>query len=154
MEINGVIVKELEKFDDMRGWLLEYYRQDEVKKENYAVMSYISLTKPGMARGPHEHKEQSDYFCFLGTSVFKIYLWDNRINSPTYRKKVTLTAEKDKPLVVIIPPHVVHAYKNAGKDAGLAINCPNRLFRGMGKNQAVDEIRYEDVRDCPFVLDD
>lgn len=154
MEINGVIVRELEKFEDTRGWLLEYYRQDEVEKENYAAMSYISLTKPGMARGPHEHKNQSDYFCFLGTSVFKIYLWDNRINSPAYRKKITLTAKKDKPLAVIIPPSVVHAYKNVGKDAGLAINCPNRLFRGLGKKQDVDEIRYEDVSNCPFKLED
>jgi len=35
-------------------------------------MSHISYTKPcGIARGPHEHNEQTDIFCFLGTGKFR-----------------------------------------------------------------------------------
>ena len=65
--INGVEVRKLKIYHDTRGWLTEIYRQDET---NYRpVMAYLSETKPGVVRGPHEHKNQSDFFVFLAPGV-------------------------------------------------------------------------------------
>jgi len=50
-------------------------------------MSYISQTEPGIIRGPHEHKDQADLFCFIGPSTFRLYLWDARKGSPTFGQK-------------------------------------------------------------------
>ena len=61
--IDGVIIKKLETFGDSRGWLMEVFRQDEFEHE--PVMAYVSETKPGVIRGPHEHKDQSDFLAFL-----------------------------------------------------------------------------------------
>ena len=61
--INGVIVKELKKYEDDRGYLIETYRRDEV--DLGVAMSYLSLTLPSVARGPHEHVYQTDYFIFF-----------------------------------------------------------------------------------------
>jgi len=61
-------------------------------------------------------------------------------------------AGEDEPSIVIIPPRVVHAYKNIGEEEGLVINCPNRLFMGHGKKGPVDEIRYEDDAGSPYTL--
>ena len=47
-------------------------------------MAYVSLTHPGVSRGPHEHVEQADYFCFIGSGVSRVYLWDARKGSPTF----------------------------------------------------------------------
>jgi dTDP-4-dehydrorhamnose 3,5-epimerase len=117
-------------------------------------MAYLSSTKPGVARGPHEHKKQSDLFCFLGFTTFKVYLWDNRTKSPTFRKKFIFVCPKNKPTFVIVPPGVIHAYKNIGKIEGLVFNSPNRLYKGRRRTQKVDEIRHEDQLDSPFKLDD
>ena len=77
--IDGVIIKRLNKYQDERGWLAEIYRSDEF---NYQpVMSYISVTKPNVIRGPHEHRFQSDCFIFIGPGSFKLYLWDGRIEN-------------------------------------------------------------------------
>ncbi len=151
--IEGVQVRPLKRFADKRGWLMELFRKDEVDSEFLPVMTYISMTNPGVARGPHEHIDQADYFCFAGPSDFKVYLWDNRKNSSTYLNMTELVAGESAPSVVIVPKNVVHAYKNIGDKDGLVINCPNRLFKGQGKKDPVDEVRYEEDVNSPYRLD-
>jgi dTDP-4-dehydrorhamnose 3,5-epimerase len=146
--VEGVFTKKLTVYDDSRGWLTEIFRNDETGFR--PAMSYISMTKPGVARGPHEHLHQSDYFCFFGN--FRLYLWDNRKESPTYGEKMILDTE-GAPHVAIVPPRVVHAYKNVGSADALVVNLPDRLFKGEKKAFPVDEVRHEDDPGSPFTLD-
>jgi len=143
-EIKGVVISDLRKFTDARGWLVELFRQDELNAEFYPVMAYTSLTKPGVTRGPHEHVSQADLFCFLGPSNFKLRLWDNRADSETFNHMTTLVVGEDNPKAVLIPARVVHAYQNIGSIPGIVFNCPNRLYMGVNKKETVDEIRHED----------
>ncbi len=152
-KIHDVIIRDLKKFVDDRGWLAELFREDEVDQQFMPVMSYISVTRPGIARGPHEHADQADMFAFIGPSNFKIYLWDSRKNSPTFQNKFVFIAGEDAPKSVIVPAGVVHAYKNIGAVDGTVVNLPNRLFAGKGKKERVDEIRHENRTDTVFQLD-
>ena len=152
-KIEGVIVRELVKYIDERGWLTEVFREDELDREHMPVMGYISTTQPGVARGPHEHVDQTDNFGFLGPSNFKVYLWDNRKQSPTFMVRQVVFAGEDGPKSVLIPPGVVHAYKNVSGKPGMVINFANRLFAGRGKKEKVDEIRHEDDPNTMFRLD-
>jgi dTDP-4-dehydrorhamnose 3,5-epimerase len=151
--IDGVIWMPLRKYHDSRGWLCELFRHDELAVEFHPAMAYISATEPGVARGPHEHVDQADYFCFLGPSNFKMYLWDTRPASPTYRAYQTDVVGADKPMALIVPAGVVHAYKNVGAEPGLVFNCPNRLYKGPGRKEPVDEIRHEEDTHSRFRLD-
>jgi dTDP-4-dehydrorhamnose 3,5-epimerase len=83
-EIEGVIINELPKYTDERGYLIETFQEDTFPSRIKPVMNYISFTKSGIARGPHEHREQTDIFYFIGPGNFRIKLWDNRQNSSTY----------------------------------------------------------------------
>jgi dTDP-4-dehydrorhamnose 3,5-epimerase len=152
-DIDGVIWKPLKKYHDARGWLLELYREDELPEEFHPVMAYISLTEPGIARGPHEHVDQADYFCFIGPSNFKMYLWDNRPTSKTYRAIQTDIVGIDKPMALVVPKGVVHGYKNVGAEQGVVLNCANRLYKGPGKKEPVDEIRHEEAHGSIFKMD-
>jgi dTDP-4-dehydrorhamnose 3,5-epimerase len=152
-KIHDVLVRPLTKHLDERGWLAELFRKDEIGEDVMPTMAYISMTLPGIARGPHEHVEQTDCFCFLGPSNFKVYLWDRREDSPTCRTRQVFYAGIDAPAMVVIPPGVVHAYKNVGAENGIVFNAPNRLYAGEGKKQPVDEIRHEDMEGSPFRLD-
>jgi len=152
-EINDVIVYPIRKFNDDRGWLAELFRHDDIAAEYHPAMSYISFTKPGVQRGPHEHIDQADLFCFIGPSVFMLRLWDNRPTSPTFHNVMTLSVGEDKPAAVIIPKGVVHCYKNIGPVDGMVINCPNRLYMGEGRREPVDEIRHEDDPDTIYRMD-
>jgi dTDP-4-dehydrorhamnose 3,5-epimerase len=150
--IAGVVWKPLLKLGDERGWLCELFREDELLVDIRPRMMYLSETLPGVRRGPHEHREQTDYFCFLGPSTFEIHLWDNRPTSPSYWVHETALAGADRPTILIVPPGIVHAYRNVGPVPGLIVNCPNQLYRGAGKQDAVDEIRHEDDPHSPFRL--
>ncbi len=86
-KIQDVVVYPLKKFVDERGWLCELFRHDEIAEEFYPAMAYLSVTEPNVQRGPHEHVDQADLFCFIGTGNFKLRLWDNRETSPTYQKR-------------------------------------------------------------------
>ncbi|MBI5055414.1 MAG: dTDP-4-dehydrorhamnose 3,5-epimerase family protein [Nitrospirae bacterium] len=147
-KVEGLLIKELSLFKDNRGWLGEIIREDE--SEIKPVMSYLSMTNPGLVRGPHEHKEQTDVFCFIGR--FRVYLWDNRKTSATYRESKTI--DTDVPTVVIVPPGIVHAYRNTGDGEGIVINLPDRLYKGWGKKEPVDEVRYEEDPLSPFRMNE
>lgn len=153
-KIQDVIVYPLGKIVDERGWLAEIFRQDGIEREFHPAMAYVSFTEQGFERGPHEHREQADLFCFLGPSNFKLRMWDNRNDSPTFRYVMTLFVGADNPQAVIIPKGIAHAYKNIGSEKGMVINCPNRLFMGEGKREEADEIRYEDDPDSIFQIND
>ena len=153
-EIQDVVVRDLRKFDDRRGWLCELFRHDEVAPDFLPAMAYISSTNAGITRGPHEHVDQADLFCFIGPSNFKLRMWDNRPDSPTFGKVMTLVVGADNPKAVIVPKGVVHAYQNVGDVDGIVINCPNRLYAGEGRREPVDEIRHEDDADTIFRMDD
>ena len=56
-------------------------------------------------------------------------------------------------MLLIIPAGIAHAYRNVGDVDGIVFNCPNRLYKGPGRKEPVDEIRHEDHRDSPFALD-
>ena len=152
-KIHDVVIRDLKKIVDGRGWLAELFREDEVEQQFMPMMSYISVTHPGIARGPHEHVDQADMFAFIGPSNFKVYLWDARKNSPTFQNRLVFIAGEDAPKSVIIPPGVVHAYKNVGASEGTVVNLPNKLFAGKGKKEPVDEIRHENRTDTLFQLD-
>ena len=152
-EIKGVIIEKLNKFYDERGFLAETFRIDNLPKEIKPMMSYISYTKPGITRGPHEHKKQTDIFCFMGPGNFRIKLWDNRKESKTFRYCMKIIGGEDNPIRVIVPPGVVHGYKNISQEVdGMVLNYPDKLYRGWDRKEEVDEIRHEDNED-EFYLD-
>ena len=152
-EINDVQFRWLQRFDDERGWLAELFRNDELPHTQHPAMAYVSETKSGVARGPHEHVEQTDVFVFLGPGDFDLYLWDARADSSTFGNKIKRRVGQSAPSSVVIPPGVVHAYKNVSNVPGWVFNAPNQLYAGQGKKGPVDEIRHEDDVDSPFQLD-
>jgi len=147
--IKDVIIKKLEKFSDERGWLSEIFRSDT--SDFSPVMGYVSQTKPGVVRGPHEHLQQSDFFIFL-IGKFRLYLWDNRQGVSNYRELEAIEVGDNNPCSVIVPPGVVHAYECISEADGLVINLPNKLFKGQDKKEEIDEVRWESREDSPFVV--
>lgn len=148
--IQDLIIRKIERFSDERGSLGEFFREDESTFR--PAMSYLSVTHPGFVRGPHEHVKQSDFFVFMGPGDFELHLWDNRENSPTKGEYQKLTVGSENPVAVIVPPGVVHGYKNISAVDAYCINLPDKLYKGEGKKDEVDEIRWEQTENSPFII--
>lgn len=147
-QIEGVVVRSLGRYTDARGWLTELFRQDELPEGYFPAMGYLSMTHPGVARGPHEHREQTDGFGFL-SGTYEVTLWENRPNRE--RMKEVFLLGEENPAFVIVPPGVVHAYRNVGQFDAVVLNFPNQLYAGWGRKEPVDEIRHEEI-DSEFQL--
>ena len=124
------------------------------KKSSFPVMSYISSTDPGITRGPHEHVDQADLFCFLARQLLSC-------GCGTIASLGNLQLRPILSLLVRIirirccSPGVVHAYQNVGETEGIVINCPNRLYMGDSKGRKNDdEIRHEDDPETIYRVDD
>jgi dTDP-4-dehydrorhamnose 3,5-epimerase len=151
--IEGVIIDKLNKLIDSRGFLLETFRADNLPNDLRPVMSYISYTRPGITRGPHEHLGQTDIFCFMGPGNFRIKLWDNRKESRSFGYCMETRGGENNPMRVIVPPGVVHGYQNISPSIdGMVLNYPDKLYRGWENKEKVDEVRHEDEKD-DFYLD-
>ena len=147
--IPGVVIKPVRRYNDDRGWLMELFRDDELPTNFTPAMGYVSLTKPGVARGPHEHASQTDGFVFLNGS-YELYLWENRPGFDDAHE-VHEVGEAN-PVVAFVPPGVVHAYRNVGKEEAFVLNFPDKLYAGWGRSEPVDEIRHEDEERSKFKL--
>jgi dTDP-4-dehydrorhamnose 3,5-epimerase len=148
-QIEGVVMKSMKRYTDNRGWLIELFRDDELPEGFKPVMSYISVTLPGVSRGPHEHVNQTDGFIFLFGKM-ELHLWESRSGKGD-RHEVHVVV-KDNPIFVTVPPGVVHAYKNVGEEDGMVLNFPDKLYAGWGKKEPVDEIRHEEEVGSRFKL--
>jgi len=145
-----VIIKTLNRYDDERGWLAEIFRNDETDFK--PAMGYVSKTLPGVVRGPHEHRKQSDCFIFSGPGDFELHLWDRRRGSATEGEYTKLTVGESAPTLVIVPPGVVHGYKCVSDIPAYSINLPDALYKGAGKKEEIDEIRWEQDPNSPYVI--
>ena len=106
-QLTGVIIKPMRRFTDPRGWLIELFRDDELPEGFKPVMGYVSATHPGVARGPHEHVDQTDGFVFLYGRM-ELHLWENRPGKPER--------------------HEVHVVRRTGERPGYA-RLPHRAGR-------------------------
>ena len=142
--IHDVIIQEKPVYSDHRGWLSELYRTDDLITI-YPEMAYLSCTKPGTSRGPHEHATQTDHFFFI-SGTWGVKLWDPRPSTPNYLHQFVVRT----PTLVTVPPGVIHAYANMGLHSALVLNLPNQLYKGLRKTTPVDEIRHEDNPNYPL----
>jgi len=46
----------------------------------------------------------------------------------------------------------VHGYKNISNVDGWCINMPDKLYKGEGKSEEVDEIRWESNIESPYKI--
>lgn len=130
---------------------MELFRDDELPNSFDPAMGYLSVTHPGVARGPHEHVDQTDGFAFLSGS-FRLYLWENRPDAGEAR--LVMDVGEDNPVFVTVPPGVVHAYKNVGVVDAFVLNFPDQLYAGVNRSQPIDEIRHEEDEDSRFGMDE
>lgn len=145
----GIFTWALKPYTDARGSLIELFRSDTLPDGFVPEMGYISITHPGVSRGPHEHVEQADLFAFLD-GEYEIRLWDAREGSCGW--KLTMKVGEANPVAFIVPPGVIHGYRNVGVRDAYVLNFPNALYAGKGRSEKVDEIRHEEL-DSPYSME-
>jgi dTDP-4-dehydrorhamnose 3,5-epimerase len=106
--IEGVVSKELQTFQDERGFFREIIRvTDAFFAEGFGQWSH-SLMYDNVIKAWHYHNIQTDWW-YVCTGVVRVGLCDLRQNSSTYHKTMDFLMGDYQPAQVIkIPPGVAH----------------------------------------------
>jgi dTDP-4-dehydrorhamnose 3,5-epimerase len=130
--IEGVGIKALKLIRDDRGFLMEMLRCDEAMFEAFGQV-YLTGCLAGVAKAWHYHKEQTDHFvCVAGKAL--VVLYDMREDSRTrgIAQEFILAAPpggEQTPILVKVPPMVVHGFTVAEGEEAQIINIPTRPYR-------------------------
>ena len=125
--IDGVCTKNLRIIADERGWLMEMLRCDDEVFKKFGQI-YLSTVYPGVVKGWHYHKIQTDNFIVV-KGMAKVVLYDGREDSPTYGEVNEFFMGERNPILLVIPPFVLHGMKGIGSEPAYLINCPTEPYK-------------------------
>jgi dTDP-4-dehydrorhamnose 3,5-epimerase len=126
MMIEGVVVKKLRLIPDERGRLMEILRSDDELFIKFGQV-YMTTAYPGVVKGWHYHKKQVDNMTVV-RGMMKIVLYDSREDSPTFREVNEFFIGEHNPLLIKIPPSVMHGFKCISEQEAIAVNCPTEVY--------------------------
>lgn len=124
--IDGVKVKKLKVIPDERGRLMEILRNDEPDFEKFGQV-YMTTTYPGVVKGWHYHKKQTDNICCV-LGMIKVALYDGRQDSPTNGEVNEFYIGTYDPCVVTVPNGVFHGWKCVGDREAIIINTVTEVY--------------------------
>jgi dTDP-4-dehydrorhamnose 3,5-epimerase len=115
--IQGVKLKRLRAIPDERGRLTEILRSDDDMFAAY----------PGVVKGWHYHKKQTDNMAVV-QGMMKIVLFDSRDGSPTQGQINEFFVGVHNPLLVQIPPYVLHGFKCISECEAIVVNIATEVY--------------------------
>lgn len=124
--IDGVAVRQLRVIPDERGYLMEMLRSDWPEFERFG-QAYVTAVYPGVVKGWHYHRIQTDHFICVG-GMAKVVLYDRREDSPTQGEVNEFFVGQLNPILLKIPPGVVHGFKAVSPEMTLIVNIPTELY--------------------------
>ena len=143
--IAGVKTKPLKAIADERGWLMEILRADEPDLFTKFGQVYISATYPGVIKGWHYHRLQTDTFACIG-GMIKLVLVDTREESPTRNAINEFFVGTENRLLVQVPPLVYHGWKCISTDVAIVVNVPTETYN----YDEPDEYRLDPHGSLPY----
>jgi dTDP-4-dehydrorhamnose 3,5-epimerase len=124
--IQGVVVKKLRLIPDERGMLMEMLRNDDEFFQKFGQV-YVSMAYPGVVKGWHYHKIQTDHFAIV-KGMMKVVLYDRRDGSPTKGDVNEFFMGELNHILITIPPGVLHGMKCIGTEPAYLINIPTEPY--------------------------
>jgi len=125
--IDGLKVKKLRAIPDERGRLMEVLRSDDAEFFKKFGQTYITTAYPGAIKAWHYHKKQTDNLACID-GMMKVVLYDNRDGSPTKGVLNEFFAGIHNPILVQVPPLVIHGFKCVSEHEAIVINIPTEVY--------------------------
>lgn len=124
--IDGVKIKKLRVIPDERGRLMEMLRCDDDLFIKFG-QAYITTAYPGVVKGWHYHKKQTDNFVVV-KGMMKVVLYDSREGSPTKGEVNEFFMGVHNPILLQIPTYVYHGFKCISEEEAMVVNCPTEPY--------------------------
>ncbi|MGB9637108.1 MAG: dTDP-4-dehydrorhamnose 3,5-epimerase family protein [Thermoplasmata archaeon] len=144
--LEGVVVKDLKRFVDERGFFNEVFRKDwnEIFSDEIVQVN-MSITYPGIVRAWHRHlRGQVDYF-YVVDGTLKLCCYDDLT-----RELCEFVLTEMQPRIVRIPGKYWHGFKAIGVKPVILIYFVSRLYDY--KNPDEERMAWNDNRVIPELI--
>jgi dTDP-4-dehydrorhamnose 3,5-epimerase len=123
--LDGIVIRELKRFPDGRGFFSEVLRQDwaDLLGEDPIVQVNLSYSYPGVVRAWHRHRRGQVDFFIVVQGAMRICAYDE-----TSGALDEIVASEYRPQVVRIPGHYWHGTRTLGDAPSLLVYGVNRLY--------------------------
>ncbi len=101
--LEGVRLLPLRRFDDDRGWFMEFRRESWLPVAS--LQTNVSFSRRGVIRGLHYHERQHDLFAAI-TGTARVVLLDRETG-----ETMSVDIGDDNPVGVFIPGHLPHGFE-------------------------------------------
>jgi len=135
--IDGVVVKNLKRIIDDRGFLMEIFRSDWPEFQKFG-QTYMTTCRPGVVKAWHYHKIQWDHLVPIRGNAL-VGLYDPRDESPSKGILQEIEVREGEPKFIKIPPMVHHGFTPIDDKDIWVINTPTELYN----YKQPDEYRLE-----------
>jgi len=125
--IDGVKVKSLKAIPDERGWLMECLRSDDGEMFIKFGQVYVTAVNFGAVKAWHYHKKQCDHLVVVH-GMAKVALYDDRGGSPTRGEVNEFFMGDRNPILLRVPPGVLHGMKGISPGETLVLNIPTEVY--------------------------
>ena len=125
--IEGVSVKPLKVIPDQRGRLMEILRCDDPMFKQFGQV-YVTTAYRGVTKAWHYHKLQTDHWAVVHGMAL-VALYDQRPDSPTCGHVNEFYVGVHNPILVQIPPGVLHGFKCISEHEVIVVNTPTHPYR-------------------------
>lgn len=132
--IDGVFLIPLSVHLDDRGYVIELIRATDPFLKKFGQVYIAGTTSKGTIRAFHKHFKLWDYF-FIATGSAKFAFYDDRKNSPTYKKMDTIILTQRNPSLIIVPPGIYHGWM-ALEDHTLLISTASDVYNRKKPDEA------------------
>lgn len=116
---------------DDRGWFLKAITGTEKNIPSHTGEVYLTMGKPGQAKGGHYHPEALEWFTIIdGSAVLKL-------EDIETHERLDIPMSLDKAITVFIPNNVAHIVVNDGDKDFILLAYTDKLY------DPKDTIAYE-----------
>ena len=107
---------------DDRGWFLKAITGTEDNIPSHTGEVYLTMGKPGQAKGGHYHPEAVEWFTIIeGNAVLKL-------EDIETHERLDIEMSLEKAITVFIPNNVAHIVVNAGDSDFVLLAYTDRLY--------------------------
>ncbi len=132
--IHGVRIERLAVFVDDRGSFSEIARlgapglaEQMVPDGKRQIQISSTLTYPGAIKAIHYHWRQTDLWIPV-SGMLQVFLYDLRLDSPTFGRINTVFTGVLQPWELLIPPGIGHGYKVLGTEAARLLYMTDHFY--------------------------
>ena len=107
---------------DERGWFLKAITGTEKNIPNHTGEVYLTMGKPGQAKGGHYHPEAVEWFTLIqGSATLKLE------DMETHKRR-DIDMSLEKAITVFIPNNVAHIVVNNGDEDFILLAYTDKLY--------------------------